>query len=191
MVAFEDRLGRSLDAPEDSDRALALLYDASAAARAYTGQHLSESSTTERLRVRKAHLRLPQRPVTAVTGVTAVDGTAVEYEWVAGDRVSITGLSDVMRFDVEPFRSTTPYLDVTYTHGYNPVPDDIVAVVCQVAARAYGYGAEDSGVQTETLGPYSVTGGAAAAQGGLGLLAGERAALDRYRKPLSYSTYGP
>lgn len=60
-------------------------------------------------------------------------------------------------------------------------PDAVRAVVCQVAGRAYGTASEAAGIQQESLGSYSFSTGAAAAAGPLGLLADERAVLDRYR----------
>lgn len=61
------------------------------------------------------------------------------------------------------------------------VPAEVVAVVCQMAARVYGSPADQSGVQQESLGGYSYTVGSAAASGAAGLLAAEKAVLDRYR----------
>lgn len=74
-------------------------------------------------------------------------------------------------------------LDVTYTHGIDPVPDEIVALVCQVAARALGVEPDQSGVSQETISGYSYTLGSAAAAGGLGLLPAEKEVLADYMAP--------
>lgn len=178
---LQARIGRTLDG-DDAIRALAILDDATAAVRSYTGQTISEDTTTDRLQPRQGLLRLPQRPVTAVSAVTNVDGDAVSYTWDHGSVVHLGGYGYPLNsFEVEPFRNRRPYLDVTYTHGYATVPADIIAVVCQIAGRAYGRALEDTGLQSESIAGYSYSLGAAAAAGGLGMLNDERAVLDRYR----------
>ena len=57
-----------------------------------------------------------------------------------------------------------------------------MAVVCQIAARAFGRPADQTGVSSETIGQYSYQVGGAAAAGPVGMLADERAVLDRYRR---------
>jgi hypothetical protein len=163
------RLGRALTAAE-SDRAELLLADASAAVRSYTGQHISQSETTSRLRLRGGTVRLPQRPVIDVASVADTDGVDLDVTWVAGDRLVVTNAY------------LTGWVDVTYTHGYEEIPSEIIAVVCQIAGRAFGRPADESGMQSETIGQYSYTVGVAAAAGGLGLLNDERAVLDRYAR---------
>jgi hypothetical protein len=163
------RLGRGLTAAE-SDRAELLLADASAAVRSYTGQHISRNETTSRLRVKGGTVRLPQRPVIDVSSVTDLDGDPVGMTWLAGDRLVVLNT-----YGYE-------WVDVTYTYGYEEIPGEIVAVVCQIAGRAFGRPPDETGMQSETIGQYSYTVGAAAAAGGLGLLSDERAVLDRYRR---------
>jgi hypothetical protein len=72
-------------------------------------------------------------------------------------------------------------VDVTYTAGYDDVPADVVAVVVQIALRAFGVNAEQTGLQSESIAGYSYSVGSAAASGGLGMLQAEREVLDRYR----------
>jgi hypothetical protein len=160
---LEVRLGQTLDA----NRAAALLDDASAKIRSYTGRTFTQATSSVTVDICCNKATLPDGPVLSITSVT-VDGQAVSYTRV-GRKLTIIGgyLSAV----------------VVYVHGYAEVPADIRAVVCQIAGRAYGANAQDSAVQTESLGSYAVGFGAAGAAGPLGMLNDERAVLDRYRSP--------
>lgn len=170
VADLEGRLGRTFDAGE-AIRAGLLLDDASAVVRAYTGQQFNEATSTVRLKVRGGVVRLPQRPATAVTTVADVDGNTVGHTWYSGDAIHLTG-----------GYPTGGWVDVTYDHGYASVPGDVVAVVCQIAGRAFGTTADNAGYQSESIGTYSYTVGVAAAAGATGLLNDERAVLDRYRR---------
>lgn len=162
------RLGRTFTVEEEA-RAAALLDDASAAVRAYTGQQFTAgTATAERHTPIRGAVRLWQRPVNSITSVVDDAGDAVAYDtWFEGDR--LVG-----------FTTTSP-VKVTYTYGYATIPPDVVAVVCQIAGRAFGMTADSGGVTQEAIGSYSYTVGAAAAAGPLGLLPAEREVLDRYR----------
>jgi hypothetical protein len=163
------RLGRTLTTAE-SDRVELLLADASATVRSYTGQDLSlVEDDVKRLRVKDGAIRLPQRPVVSVDSVADIDGNDLDVTWSAGDRILLDA------------PGTYAWADVTYTHGFEEVPGEIVAVVCQIAGRAFGRPPDETGMQSESIGQYSYTVGVAAAAGGLGLLNDERAVLDRYR----------
>lgn len=168
-------LQRDLSAA-DTATAEFLLDLVSAAMRSYMGQHVTPSvTTTTRIRSRCGTLRLPQRPVTAVTAVTtaATPPVAVTFKWDGAG--SVTAGQSIGY-------ETGAYL-VTYTHGLAVAPDDLRAVVLQVAGRAMGATAEASAVQSESIGSYSYSVGGAAASGPMGFLAGERAVLDRYKLP--------
>jgi hypothetical protein len=145
-----------------------VLADASAAVRAYTGQTISAATTTARTRVRWGEARLSQRPVTTVDEAAAVDGTVLTgWEWDGLDR--LTGLTD----DV---------VDITYTHGWEPVPDDVIGVVCAIAARSLP-GDADPGIVSEAIAGYSYTRGSVTAAGPWGMFTQEQQILDRYRRP--------
>lgn len=163
------RLGRTLTDAE-TDQAELLLADASAAVRAYCGQQFSLAEQTTRIRVRGGVIRLPQRPIASIDAVADPDGNDLDFTWYAGDRVVLSS----------PWAAT--WADVTYTAGYEEIPADIVAVVCQIAGRALGRPADQTGLSSETIGQYSYSVGGAAAAGALGMLADERAVLDRYRR---------
>jgi hypothetical protein len=190
-LATTDDLEARLGTTVDIDRAQAVLDDVSATVRAYTGQSFTSESTTIRVRARAGAVRLPQRPVTAVESVANVDGDSIEFTWDAGEIVSLSGFEHSRTFEVNGYRTRIPWVDVTYTHGYSEVPDDIVAVVCQMAGRAYGRTADTTGVTQESIAGYSYTVGAAAAAGPMGMLADERRILDLYRRPLGVIRVAP
>lgn len=163
----------------DPARAAQLLADVSAAFRRKTGQTFTEATTTERLKVRKNKIRLPQRPVISVASVVDLNAVPITVFTVVNNVVHL----DPMVPDPwawEPRRTALGFVDVTYTHGYNPLPDDLVGLVCQVAGRGYGTLPTESGVSQESLGAYSYTIGSTAAAGPFGLFAGEEAWLEQF-----------
>lgn len=180
---LEARLGREVTNEEQAEAALT---DASAAVRSYTGQQFDLVEDDEvRLRARNGTVVLPQRPVTEVAAVTNVNAAAVEFTWDAGTSVLLSGFDVLRSFEVEPYRQNRPlYVDVTYSHGYETVPEDIVAVVCQVAGRALGRPPDANAVSQESIAGYSYSVGGAAASGALGFTLPERTVLDRYRRPI-------
>lgn len=141
---------------DDEARATTLLGYASAVVRTYTGQHFTQVTETVRLPVRGGRVRLPQAPVTDVSAVAVAEGSAITFSWVAGQHVDCNP-STINAFELEPFRTRLQWVDVTYTHGYATVPADVVGVVCDMAAAALASPPEDSGVQTETLGPFTTS----------------------------------
>jgi hypothetical protein len=184
-----ERLGRDLTTAE-APRAAAALLDASASVRRFTRQHFTRATSTERLKISTGHrIRLPQRPVVSITSIvtvtgTAEDGIAVSYTW--------DGLDDLCVWnDIGSINASNPrwpgrrVVDVTYVHGYLQVdmPDDIVGITCQVAARALGRKPDESGITSETVPDYAYTVNAAAVAGPFGLLADEKEALEVYRRP--------
>lgn len=69
----------------------------------------------------RAQLVLPQRPVVEVSGITGLASSA----WaLAGDVLTLTAATD-----------WASKVAITYTHGYDPIPDEVIGVVCAVAAR--------------------------------------------------------
>lgn len=166
---LQSRLPQTLS-PEDQDRAEVLLRDASARVRREAGgQEISARESTARLAVCCGLVTLPQYPVTAVGSVQTVDGDDVDVTW-DGSLLTV-------------YAAGGTYVDVTYTHGYDPVPDDIVALVCQIAGRALSTPPTSSGVTQETLGAYTYGIGSAAASGPLGMLDEEKATARAYRRP--------
>lgn len=183
----EDRLGRALSGG-DTDRMEALLIDASSKVRSFTGQQISQSETTDRIRItaRDGHIRLPQYPVVSVASVLSVEsGIAIPYFW---DGIALWGWGRFPESNISAplynrARRHGIVVDVTYTHGYEPIPDEIIALVCQVASRAFGTAPDQSGITQESMAGYTYSVGSAAASGGLGLLPAEKEVLADYMAP--------
>lgn len=189
VTDLQGRLRRTLTTDEQTQAGL-LLVDASAAVRGYTRQQITAATSTDLCRLYggtmeqegvwyPAVVRLPQRPVTAVSVVVDLDGDPVEFAWDGGQLVGVRKA---------PVR-------VTYVHGWaadDPVMDIVKAIVCAAAARALGRDPEDGAVQQETIAGYSYTVGAVGAAGAVGLLPAEQAALSsiRGRKARAIGLYG-
>lgn len=168
--------------PEQLNRLVALVQDASAAVRSEAGgQLISRAQSTIRATIWNRYA-LPQHPVVSIASITQYDtGDPITYVWDGLNTVIFWGWPN--RFDINLTGWFPPVANITYTHGYDPVPDDIVAVVAQMAGRAYGLPATESGINQESLGAYSVSYGTAAASGGVGMLPDERTIVRRYRRP--------
>lgn len=128
-------------------------------------------------------LELPERPVTAVTGVEVNGGTLAATEWwwpgkgyllrgqapTAGNLTAPTVCAD--------WGGPDAVIEVTYSHGYSPIPDDVRAVCVAVATRA----AENpTGARSETIGQRSIAWGGESGSV-LELTTAERHILNRYR----------
>lgn len=104
-------------------------------------------------------LELPERPVISAT-VTGVDGVEIDegsYRLFEGILVRPGGWAGSAIYSAN-WPTNTGYpstVEVTYTHGYDPIPDDIRAVCIQLAAR--GLQAPTGGVRQESIGNYSVS----------------------------------
>lgn len=182
----ELRLGRALSSTE-ARRVDVLLADASATIRAYTGQTISQDTTTDRVKVRRTKIRLPQRPVTAVDAIADRNGTALTYTWLGGDEIQLGLLSSLYDWAWEAWSTELGAVDVTYTHGHDPIPDDVVGVCASVALRALGQTPTESGFTARSIEGYSEQFGSTGAAGPFGLLPDERFILDRYRRRAGYA----
>lgn len=181
-----ERLGRDLTDGEVI-RSAAVLRDASAAFRRAAGnQIISQETSTISVAPYGGRIRLPQYPVTAISSVVNTASQAVTFVWYLGWYEVVVDSSALLNsWEIEPFRYSTPTVPVTvtYTHGYDPVPDDVIGVVCSLATRALGQTPDAGGIVQEALGGYSYSVGSAAAQGGFGMLDSERAIAESYRRP--------
>lgn len=140
------------------------LLRASTRVRSFTGQQISAGSSTVTLRGPVS--RLPQRPVTSVTSVVDSDDVGVEYD-LNGSQITAC---------------STDLLTVEYDHGYGDglIPDEIVELVCTVAARLGGTSeALTQGVTQEQSGSASQTFGMDAFRAVSGLTSEEKAVLKR------------
>ena len=188
---LEARLGRPLTAVEAA-RAPALLDDASALIRAYTGQAFGLVVDDEVvLRVQAGIVRLPQRPIAAVSAVVAIGGagmpdiTVVDYVFDGVDQVRLGGgaavinLPEIWWDDEDGYPGT---YRVTYSHGYATSPADVVAVACAMVLRTLTAPTAQGGITSETIGSYSYNLKAADTGVAVSLGQPERQALARYRR---------
>jgi hypothetical protein len=163
VADLEARLGRSLTVDEAA-RAPALLKDASAKVRNYTGQTFTQvAGDVIILRPVGVLLRLPQRPVTAVTAVAAVapDGVATApmsgWSWDGRDKVDLT-YATWSADDSSPAwrdRAAPDTYQVTYDHGDATAPDIVVATVCAMVMRTLLSPSMTPGLAGERVGAYS------------------------------------
>lgn len=180
---LEDRLGVSIT---DTDQATAILTDASAAVRdAAYGQLISAGTSTVWLKVRRGFVRLPQRPVTAVTTVVDEHNNAVPHSWLGDDRLRLDYGDAINAWEIEPYRNPLGEVKVTYNHGYTAgnVPDLVVAIVCNVALRALGRDPRDGGISQENIEGYGYQIGSVGAAGPVGLLPEEKLRLESFFRP--------
>jgi hypothetical protein len=151
-------LGYEVDAPS--------LAKASARVKGYTKQDITYGASTKALRF---PFLLPQRPVIAVTSVLDEDGVALTT-----DDYTLEGQKLVVS---DAYKGAK--LTVAWTHGFTcPLPDDLVEVVCSIAARIYSMpdGLRD-GAQVENASGLSVTWGVDAYRGTTNLLDEEKKRL--------------
>ncbi len=148
-------MARSLT-DEDVRRMPRLLDIASARVRTFTGIDFARATTTTRLRVRNGRVRLPQPNVSAVSAVADVNANPVTFTWDAG-RVVDCNPTLLNEFEINLRRARLQWVDVTYTHGYDPVPADVVGVVCDMVAVALDAPPENGGLQSSTVGPWTDT----------------------------------
>jgi hypothetical protein len=164
VADLEDRVGTLTDAQRA--RADALLRDASAKIRSYTKQTFDRVlNDVIVLRPVGAHLRLPQRPVTAVDQVVALGGTVSDltlplgsWQWDGIDLVELWPLSTETFLGLpeswgEGFGPDT--YRVTYDHGYAVTPEDVVSVACSMVGRSLLSPSMVEGLRSETIGSYS------------------------------------
>jgi hypothetical protein len=179
-------LGRTFTTAE-ADQAQALLDQASSVVRSYLRLDVTRATTTDTFRVSRADnsrydcgglVVLPQRPVDDVTSVE-INGTAVENWWLEGATLLLTTAHWPPRWTSGAHGP--PRATVTYTHGWDPVPGDIAAIVMQAANRAL---VNPSQIRSESVGSESTTYLIPTTGEALGVLLSrtEKRVLDRYRR---------
>lgn len=134
---------------------------------------------------------LPELPVISVASVVEDGETlVVTDDYVLGQHGIVHRVDDTWESGVQ-------IIEIMYTHGYDVIPDDIVAVATRAASRAYQAGLAAAavggvaGVASMSLGDYSISlgtgAGGGAGEGVMGasaarmLLLSEKDALNRYR----------
>jgi hypothetical protein len=175
--ATATELAAVMQAPVDSAAADLALASASAVIRKWTRQTITRVvDDVARLRIVDcAELVLPQRPVISVSEVK-VQALALN-DWVlSGDRLLRAG-----GWRYLPGTSSYPdpgIVQVTYTHGFDEIPDDVRAVCLDLAASTL---ANPSMLRQEAIDDYTRT--FAAESLGLGGLSGaHKALLSDYRR---------
>ena len=139
------------------------LLRASARIRGHVRQQITSGTSTVVLP--ESNRRLPERPVQSVVSVTGEDGAAVSWVLV-GDRVESPAAGR---------------LTVTYTHGWPLLPDELVELVCTVAARLKSLPEQlVAGTQQQGAGPFQQTYGWDSYKAASGLTEGEKVVLARY-----------
>ncbi|MFD7886891.1 hypothetical protein ACFV3O_00045 [Streptomyces albidoflavus] len=177
-------LGRTFT-PAQEAQAQALLDQASSVVRAYVRQDLTRETSTLTVSMRRADpvlhrcgglVTLPQRPVVDVESVS-VDGVSTQDWWQEGQEILLRSGA----WSSPPRAHRPPQVTVTYTHGFDPVPGDIKAIVAQAANRVM---VNPGAVRSETVGGESVTYLIPATGEALGVLLSrtEQRVLDRYRR---------
>jgi len=171
-----------------AERALA---EATAAIRNYCHQYLERVEDEEITLDSTGGVRLflPELPVLSVAEVIEDETTLV-----AGDDYALGQHGILHRLGGYKWASGIQIVTITYTHGYDPLPDDIIAVATRAASRGYQAGlraADDEavvGVQAKSLGDFNVQYGTeSVVEGSMGasaarmLLMSEKDMLDLYR----------
>ncbi len=179
------RLNRTFT-PQQEAQVQALLDDASSTVRAFTRQDLTRATTTDTFTMRRADpvlhqcagiVTLPQRPVVDIDTVT-IDGSTSSDWWQDGQDLLLRSWS----WDQPPTVHRAPQVTVTYTHGWDPIPGEITAIVLQAVNRVL---VNPSQVRSETVGGESVTYLIPTTGEALGVLLSrtEEKVLKKYRGP--------
>lgn len=194
---LEARLGRELT-DEERARAAALLADASALIRGFTGQDFTlVAGDVVTLRPVGTVVRLPQRPVQAVTRVVAVGGSDAvpditlppgSWTWDGLDKVDVwppdtSWLLSLPEAWADGWGAVDTYR-ITYDHGYAEVPPDVVAVVCAMVLRTLLAPSPVAGMVSERIGQYNYQLQQSTGSVGASVLMtqADRDALRRYRR---------
>jgi len=187
LTDIEDRLGRELAANETS-KVVAALSDASAVVRAYTRRTFTKNTTTTRLRPRGNKVTLPDRPVISVDALATVfafAGTETitptpAWSFVGGFEIHLLDPGLLINGPTLDLSDDNVWCQVTYTHGFEEIPEDIVAVVANMVVR--GVNLPGGGlIDSETIGPYTTRYNAVGSVGPLSMTDGERRILNNYR----------
>lgn len=185
--ATTDDLASYLQATVDPASAQLALDLATALIQNETRQTLSYiSDDTVILAGNSAVLLLPERPVVGTPVVNGLVPSAV-YRFDPPDRLTYgvpSGNLAAAQYanGPDPVYGVWPLqVSVTYSHGYQTIPDDIRGVCISVAARAYS---NPSGLRGETIGSYSVqyAGAGDILVPGISLSDTEKKILGKYRR---------
>lgn len=172
----------------DTSSCIRAIEEATAAIKSYCGQEIAsgESTLDFDIWVPRRFILLPELPVNSVTSVVEDDEDLVEgrdEDYVLAQHGKL--------YRVGGFWSTGPQIvEVTWTHGYTQIPEDIVGVCARAASRAYQAGLKSasmdglSGISARSLGDFSVQYHSERGEGASAsymLLESEKRILSRYK----------
>lgn len=178
---------RGVDPDDEDHQALQALAQASAFFRSYTGKVITVVEDDEQVLTGTWDnlLKLPQRPVISVSAVARRRGS----ETVDTEDVAPYSLLRDHLYRYGGWGGPEAIVTVTYTHGFEVIPDDVRATVLSMAARAYaGFQATSAGqsgsVVREKIVNYEVQYGETSTStetSSSGVRADEQSVLDKYR----------
>ena len=178
IADVEARLGRSLTAAEQS-KATAWLSDASSLFVNVAVQKFEVGESTVRLFPRDGIIRLVQRPVISVESVTDIDGVEIDFTFDGHQSL----------YDLGAY---SPVI-VTYEHGSETIPDDVVATVAGMVVRTLQIPSDAAaGIQQQSVGPFSQSYASWAVGGQVRMSPSDMAVAQSYREKTfrSASTFG-
>lgn len=141
IADVEARLGRSLTEAEET-KATAYLEDASALFIQRAVQKFEVGESTVRLFPKDGIVRLVQRPVIEVVEVKDIDGVEIDFTFDGHQSL----------YDLGAYTPVT----VTYEHGSETIPADVVACVAGMVARTLSISPDAAaGVTQQSVGPFS------------------------------------
>lgn len=196
-------LGRTLST-EQTEQVDLLLDLATAVIKSWTRQDIEkvEGDTVLLPGTWGPDLDLPQSPVLAVSAVS-FNGVALgDGEWTWNERNLIRRGFGARAFDYPPgafvadptlidwplqqsgfwhWGGPAATIEVTYDHGYDPVPDDVRAMCLSLSIRAF---VNPAGAVMERIGSYEITydQAARARAAGMALTTDDQQALRKYRR---------
>lgn len=167
IADVEARLGRSLTEAEEI-KATAYLDDASAMFVQRSIQKFEVGESTVRLFPKDGIVRLVQRPVIEVTEVKDIDGVEIDFTFDGHQSL----------YDLGAYTPVT----VTYEHGSETIPADVVACVAGMVARTLSINPDAAaGVTQQSVGPFSQSYATWAVGGQVMMSPAEAKVADYYR----------
>lgn len=167
IADVEARLGRELTEAETT-KATAYLDDASALFVQRAIQKFEVGESTVRLFPKDGIVRLVQRPVIEVTEVKDIDGVEIDFTFDGHQSL----------YDLGAYTPVT----VTYEHGSETIPADVVACVAGMVARTLSINPDAAaGVTQQSVGPFSQSYATWAVGGQVMMSPAEAKVADYYR----------
>ncbi len=179
LVDLERFLQIEITAAASIDSADRAILEASVAIQNYCRQQIEQEEDDEIIldSAGGRRLFLPQLPAVEVSSVIENGELLVE-----GDDYKLAQHGILHRVD-QDWAKGVQIVTITYTHGYEPIPEDVLAICTRAAARAYQAGLKAAetdavpGVTAMGLGDYSVSFGAEGGGGSGGVLGASAAPL--------------